>query len=230
MALPLLNETPKYEMKIPSTGKKVKFRPYLVKEEKILMMAAESQDINQITNTVIDTILTCVDGNIRKQELTTFDVEYMFLQLRAKSVGENIALKIKCDECGHQNDYEVNIDEIKCDVKKKDNIIKLSDKISVEMQYPSYSMLDFDEDPNEAGFAIMGRCIKAVIAEDERIELADESEESIANFIGSMTQGQFEKVSSFVQDMPAVKHEIDFICGACGHNNNILLQGMQSFF
>lgn len=230
MALPLLNETPKYEMKVPSTGKKVRFRPYLVKEEKVLMMAAESGDINQITNSVLDTIITCCDGKVNRRDLTTFDVEYMFLQLRAKSVGENIALKVKCDACDHPNDHEIHIDDIKCEVAKKNNVIELSDKISVEMQYPSYTMLDFNEDPNEAGFAILGKCIKAVISDGERIDLADESEQSISNFIGSMTQVQFEKVSSFVQDMPSIKHNIHFACENCGHGNDILLEGMQSFF
>ena len=230
MALPLLNETAKYELKIPSSGKKLKYRPYLVKEEKILLMAAESKDINQISGAILDTVTACTDGKINKKELTTFDVEYIFLQLRAKSVGENISLNIKCDECEHENEHVVNIDEIKCDVPKKSNIIKISDTISVEMQYPSYDMLDFNDDPESAGFAILGKCIKAVLTEDERIEIADESEESIKNFIGSMTQNQFEKVSMFLQDMPAVKHDINFVCQSCGHTNDIHLQGMQSFF
>lgn len=230
MALPLLNDTPKYEMKIPSTGKKVRFRPYLVKEEKILMIAAESKDIHQITRAVVDTIVTCCDGKVNKKDLTTFDVEYMFLQLRAKSVGENISLKINCEECGTPNDQEVNLDSITVNVAKKDNIIKLSDKISVEMSYPSYEMMNFDADANEAGFMILGKCIKAVITEDERIDLADETDESIKNFIESMTQGQFEKITSYMQDIPTVKHDINFTCQGCNHNNNILLQGMQSFF
>lgn len=230
MALPLLNEAPKYELKVPSTGKKLKYRPYLVKEEKILMLAAESKDINQITNAVLDTIVACVDGRVNKRELTTFDVEYIFLQLRSKSVGENVELKIKCDECSHSNDYNINLDEVKCEVPKKSNLIELSDKITVEMKYPSYDMLDFDDDPESVGFEVIGKCIEAVITGDERIDLADESEESIRNFVGSMTQSQFEKISNYLKDMPAVRHEIDFTCESCGHNNNILLEGMQSFF
>jgi len=230
MALPLLNETPQYEMKIPSTGKKIRFRPYLVKEEKILMLAAESKDINQITSAILDTIHVCTDGKVNRRELTTFDVEYMFLQLRAKSVGENVALRITCEECDHQNEHTVNIDEIKCEVHKKNNLIEISDTVTVEMKYPGYDMLDFEQDPTDAGFAILAKCIKSVIVGEEKINLADESEESINNFIGSMTQAQFEKVTSFIQDMPAVQHNIDFTCEGCGHKNIIELKGMQSFF
>jgi len=232
MALPLLNDSPKYEMKIPSTGKKVKYRPYLVKEEKILLLASESKDINQITNAVLDTVVACVDGNVSRSQLTTFDVEYMFLQLRSKSVGENIELKINCDECKHQNDHTVNLDKITCDVPKKTNIIQISDTVSVEMRYPSYDMLDFDEieSMENSAIEIMSRCMVAVISNDERVDLSEETDESISNFIGSMTQSQFEKVAGFLQDMPAVRHKIDFTCESCGHSNEIVLEGMQSFF
>jgi hypothetical protein len=231
MALPLLNDSPQYELKIPSTGKKVKYRPYLVKEEKILLLAAETKDIKEITNAVLNTVSACTYDKINRKELTTFDIEYMFLQIRAKSVGENIKLNITCEECEHVNEHEVNVDQIECKVEKGSNIIALSDKISVEMQYPSYEMMDFSmEDATEAGFAILAKCMKAVISDDERIDMSEESDESIQNFINSMTQKQFDAVSSFLQNMPSVKHDIDFVCNSCGHKNNILLEGMQSFF
>lgn len=231
MALPSLNDTPKYELTIPSLKKKVKFRPYLVKEEKILLIASESKDVGQIMNAVLDTVLACLEGNsIKRNELTTFDIEYMFLQIRAKSVGEVVTLNVACSECDHDNEQTVDIAEIECKVGKKSNIIKLSDTISVEMMYPSYSMVDFTEDEAQAGFSVLGKCMKTVITQEERIVMAEESTESIDAFIDSMTQQQFEMVSSYLKDMPSVKHTIKFDCEKCDVHNEVLLEGMQSFF
>lgn len=231
MALPSLNDTPKYELTVPSLKKKVKFRPYLVKEEKILLMASESKDLSQIMNAVLDTVMACLDGNaIKRNELTTFDIEYMFLQIRSKSVGEVVTLNIACEECDHDNEQLVDIGEIQCKVGKKSNIIKLSDDISIEMIYPSYAMVDFTEDEAQAGFSVLGKCMKTLITQEERIVMADESKESIDGFIDSMTQQQFEKVSTYLKDMPSVKHEVKFDCEKCGTHNNVVLEGMQSFF
>src|SRR6056300_979503 len=116
MALPSLNDTPKYELKIPSTGKKIKFRPYLVKEEKILLIAAESKDKDQMLGAIIDTINSCVQGNLNVNDLTTFDLEYLFIQMRAKSVGENASLNIKCQSCEEDNEYHMNLEDIRCNV------------------------------------------------------------------------------------------------------------------
>ena len=143
MALPKLNDSPKYELVIPSTQKAVRFRPYLVKEEKVLMMAMESQDEAQVLGAITDTIAACVDDNIKISKLTTFDVEYMFIQIRAKSVGESIELNMACKECEHQTAVSVKLDDVKIDVPKVSNMIELSDQISIEMRWPTYTaMLD----------------------------------------------------------------------------------------
>jgi hypothetical protein len=230
MALPSLNDTPKYELKIPSTGKKIKFRPYLVKEEKILLIAAESKDKDQMLGAIVDTIKSCVQGNLNVNDLTTFDLEYLFIQMRAKSVGENASLNIKCQSCEEDNEYHMNLEDIRCNVKRKDNVIKLTDDISVEMRYPSYSKLNNVDDEKEVGLSVLMSCMEAVLTEDERIVIADESKESVEKFIESMTRDQFKKVSDFLSDIPKVEYDIDFDCTKCGEHSHYELRGIQDFF
>ena len=128
MALPKLNGNPKYEMTIPSSNKTVRFRPYLVKEEKVLLMAFESNDMSQAMKAIIDTIEVCVDDDIKTKDLTTFDVEYMFTKLRSKSVGESSRLSIECTDCSHKNDISVNIEEIEIEMKNPTQLIELQGK------------------------------------------------------------------------------------------------------
>ena len=139
MALPKLNDKPKYELTIPSTGKKVKYRPYLVKEEKILMMALESGDKNSALNAVIDTIEACVSDKVDRTQLALFDIEYMFIMIRSKSVGEISEVGIKCTSCHAVNEISIQLDNVQ--VKKPDgsNEIELSDTIMLKMKYPSFS-------------------------------------------------------------------------------------------
>lgn len=230
MALPKLNESPKYEMIVPSTGKKVKFRPYLVREEKILLMASESGDINQIMNAVIDTVAACIQEDISRDSLTTFDLEYLFIKIRSKSVGENVSINLNCSECGEPNQLVIDLEEVKCSKAKKKALIKIDDKISVEMKYPSYGSIDLNVTEDELGFAILTNSISAVLTEEERIDISEESDESVRNFLESMTKQQFEKLAEFLEDMPQVKHNVIFDCVGCAYNNNIEIKGMQSFF
>ena len=140
-ALPKLNATPKHEMVIPSTGKTVMFRPYLVKEEKILLMAFESQDEKNAMKAMLDTIDACVEGDYVKSKLTTFDIEYMFTQIRGKSVGESIDVNLTCSECEGKTKMNINLSDISVDVPKVDNLVRLTDTISVEMRYPPFKTL-----------------------------------------------------------------------------------------
>jgi|SRR5210317_202254 len=230
MALPKLNDSPKYSLVIPSSGKKVKFRPYLIKEEKVLLMTAQENDISTTMDTIINTICSCVDEPLNKRELTTFDIEYMFIKIRSKSVGEIVDLGLKCDACEETNRVDVNLEEIQCKIQKKNNIIQLTDSITVEMRYPSYSSIEYTDDENELGFEIIANSIKAVITEDERIETDDEPKESVRAFLESMTKDQFERIGSYVEDLPQMKHDVDYVCKNCGHKNHVELKGMQSFF
>jgi len=138
-ALPKLNATPKHEMVVPSTGKTVMFRPYLVKEEKILLMAFETKDEKTAMQAMLDTIDACCEGDYVKSKLTTFDIEYMFTQIRGKSVGESVDVKLICKKCETKNDMNINLSELKIDVPQDvNNIIEVTDTISIELQYPPF--------------------------------------------------------------------------------------------
>lgn len=230
MALPVLNDTPKYELTIPSTGKKVKYRPYLVKEEKILMMASETGSQTQILNAMMDTIKACIQSDLDTSTLSTFDIEYIFLQLRSKSVGEISKIMYKCSECESENECDINLDNVVCHVPKKDRLIKISDDVAVEMKYPNYDGLDLEGDESEMGFKILATCIDAVLTQEERINVADESEESVKNFLESMSKQQFDKLAEFLTDIPSIKYDLEFDCEKCQHHNVIEIKGIQNFF
>lgn len=232
MSLPKLNETPRYEFVIPSTGKKVKFRPYLVKEEKVLMIAAESKDAKQMMNAILDTVSACVVDKFNTNTLTTFDLEYIFIKLRSKSVGESSTLAVSCQSCEHRNEYSLNLEGIECTSKgeKKSNMIKLTDDIIIEMKYPSYRDIEVSDDQNEMGFSLLANSIAAVHTNGERIDVADEPKESIRSFLESMTRSQFEMIAEFLTDMPTVKAAVKFNCKKCSASNEFDIKGIQSFF
>ena len=194
-ALPKLNATPKHEMVIPSTGKTVMFRPYLVKEEKILLMAFESQDEKTAMKAMLDTIDACVEGDYVKSKLTTFDIEYMFTQIRGKSVGESIDVNLICSECKKQTEMNINLADITVDVPEVDNLIQLTDTISVEIQYPPFKTFidNFKENVQETefGFTVIRECISAVINGEERIDINEVPAKDVDDFIDSMNNNNF---------------------------------------
>ena len=235
MALPKLNDTPKYDIVIPSTDKKVRYRPYLVKEEKVLMMAMESQDMNAILNAVVDTITACVQEPVEKDKLTIFDVEYMFTQIRSKSVGETSKVGIKCKHCETKNEVEVDVSSPKIKVPKIKNMIELTSEITLEMKWPSYDdviALGIKDEKTLArnAFAMIGKCISAIHTNDERISTKDVGETELEEFIDSMTKDQFQKVSNYIEQMPRLIHNVDFNCTSCGEENNTKLEGITDFF
>ena len=238
MALPKLNETLNFEMNVPSTGQKVKYRPYLVKEEKVLLQAFESGDPKTCLEAMTDTLSACLDERAALDvgTLATFDVEYMFVKVRSKSVGENSDLVVNCAECKHENPVRVNLDEIEIDIPEKENVISITDDVSVEMQYPTYEMLskqDFDkvqkEDMN-AAMSMISTSIAAILTEEERIETDTLSSEEVIDFISSMTATQLKRLADFMENMPALKHDVQFKCQACGHDNEMELKGLSDFF
>ena len=233
-ALPKLNATPKHEMVIPSTGKTVMFRPYLVKEEKILLMAFESQDEKTAMKAMLDTIDACVQGDYTKSKLTTFDIEYMFTQIRGKSVGESIDVSLICTECKGKKEMNINLSDISVDVPKVNNLIQLTDDISVEMRYPPFKVFidNFKENVQESefGFTVIIECISAVINGEERIDINEVPSKDVEDFVDSMNNQQLQNISKFVETIPSLKKDIEFDCSHCGHHNKITLQGIQDFF
>ena len=235
MALPKLNVTPKFELTVPSSGKKHKFRPYLVKEEKILLLAFESKDIGQITEAMVEVIDSCAESNLGIKNLSTFDVEYLFTQIRSKSVGEVVTLNLACTHCEKENEVKVNLEDIKVDMPKISNVIKLTNEISVEMKWPSYNdvmneELATEELTTEAMFDIVIKCIAAILTEEERYNLEDSTKEEIVEFLESLTSGQFQELAKFMSNMPKMKADVNYVCSGCGESNKLELEGMADFF
>jgi|TARA_B100000035_G_scaffold314327_1_gene330308 rRNA maturation protein Nop10 len=233
MALPKLNESPKYDLVIPSTQNKVRFRPYLVKEEKVLMMASESGDQRQALQAIIDTLKTCIADEVNVNEFTTFDVEYAFTQIRAKSVGEVSRIGMKCENCGESTEVDIPLDEIKIDAPKVEHDVQLTDSIRLKMKWPKYfDVLNHDLNnlnQTEQTFKLLIECIERVMTEEENILFADEPEQSRLDFIESLTSNQFAKIREFIEKMPKMKYNLKYKCQHCGTDHDINLEGMQDF-
>tara|TARA_E500000331_G_scaffold356828_1_gene416404 strand:+ start:14 stop:721 length:708 start_codon:yes stop_codon:yes gene_type:complete len=233
MNLPVLN-TPNHEMTIPSTGEKVTYRPFLVKEQKILMMAQESGDETHMIRSIGDIVKSCTFGKIdNPNKLPTFDLEYMFLMIRAKSVGSEIELKVTCpDDEETVVDHKINLDDIKVQHTEGHNKqIMLTDEIGLEMNYPSMEMVrGFAVDNakiTELSFELIRNTIKNVF---DKEQVYDEmSAKDLDNFIEQMTTEQFEKVSKFFETMPKLSHTVNVTNPNTGVENKIVLEGLQSF-
>jgi len=236
MALPKLNELPSYDLIIPSTGKSVSYRPFLVKEQKVLLIALESQDEKQILKAVVDTISSCIQDPIKIESLSTFDIEYIFTQLRSKSAGEKTTVNLKCLECDEYTEVSIDLDEIKIEVDKSKQLIPLTDEYIIKMKYPQYAGLllptenESIETMTDALFEMIIMCLDELRTEEEIIRFSDESREEIENFLEGLTPPQLDLVMKFIRDLPKLEHEVEFECEACTHKNSITLRGLQDFF
>ena len=236
MALPKLTEVPWYNIQVPSNQKEVKFRPFLVKEEKILLMALESEDPGQISNSVLNIIKSCVKGDdLNHLLLTSTDIEYLFLKIRSKSVGEVIKLNLKCQKCESENEVSVNIDDIKIESKTLPKEIQLTDSIRIEVRQPSFHQLSQNKEMMNANtqteqiFSLIKEVVTAVLTEEERISTRDVTKEEFQEFIDSMTQDQFAKIREYIESIPKMKHNVSFSCTNCASSNELALEGLQSF-
>ncbi len=237
MALPKLNEIPKYDLVIPSLNETVRFRPFLVKEQKVLMLGYESQNKKEILKAIIETIDACVSGNVDLNRLTTYDVDYMFTKIRAKSVGETADIQISCSNCQEMNDVKVNLDSIEVKDKKETNTVKLTDEISVKLRHPTYnyfmtSSTFFTEGRSETDMTmdLIVSCLDSVLTEEEAIKISDESHEEVLAFVDSLSTSQFELITKWVENMPSLQTEIKFKCKHCDTENTKLLKGLDDFF
>ena len=236
MPLPTI-VTPTYELTLPSNGKKVKYRPFLVKEEKILILAIESGDPKDITRAIKDVLKNCISTRgIKVDELPTFDIEYLFLNIRAKSVGESVELIVRCPDDGvTEVNATVYIDEIK--VKKdKDHTtdIKIDDTYTMRMKYPSLEQFvnenfSFSADVDST-FEIVASCIDVVFSEDEAWEAKDCTKKELVAFVEQFNSAQFKEVEKFFDTMPKLSHTITVTNPNTGVENEVTLEGLSSFF
>jgi hypothetical protein len=235
MSLPKL-ESPKYEVKLPASGKKITYRPFLVREEKILMMAMESQDQNQILSAMKGVISACTFEKVNPDDLTMFELEYLFLKLRSKSVGEISKLKLKCSKCEKHTPVEINLDEVSVNM---DNIperkIKLTDRIGMVLRWPKVDAVievasKSEAEQKDSAFDLIAACIESVYDEKKVYPSADQTKEELVSFIESLNQTQFGKIRDFLQAMPKLSHKVEFECSHCKEKNELKIEGLQNFF
>jgi len=237
VALPILNNATLHEMTIPSTGKTHNFRPYLVKEEKILLQAKESEDDKQIMQAIAKLIEACVE-DIDVNSLTTFDVEYIFLQLRGKSSGEIIDVGYKCSHCEATHEYKVNLTNIKMggELSQTNTIVELTPDIKLELGYIKYNKmvneLNFKKKTDETVeiFKMVKLTIVSVNTEEERMVFADESLQDQDAFLDSLSSAQFKLITDFLTNGPNVFYEEKQACVGCQKEFDIELRGLDSFF
>jgi len=238
MALPLVNAS-KYEATIPSTGQVIEFRPFLVKEEKLLMVALESKDDKLIVRTMKDVLSSCIYADIDINTFTTFDLEELFLRLRSKSVGEKVELKLKCEECDYENPQVVDLDELGVKINEdRNNIVMINDEVGIEFKYPSLSDLEGLNVTKEgdtkgqlkAMTQLIIKSIKSIFDNDNVYPAVDQSDEELENFIDALNSNQFKEISEWLGNIPSLVHNIEYKCNKCGHENKLELRGLQSFF
>lgn len=234
MALPKINHTPKYTFTIPSTQQPARFRPFLVKEQKVLLIAMESQDPQQIIGAIADTVANCAEDPINVGQLTPFDIEYLFTQIRSKSVGEKSNVNVKCSSCEEFNPVEVNLSEIKVVDSNPKTDIKISDEITVRMKLPTYAETATTEfksgNTAEALYSGIIMCMDKLLTEEELIDLKEESYKEKEEFLDSLNNEQFTAILEFVNNGPRMEYDVDFTCKSCGTANHKKLSGLNDFF
>ena len=238
MPLPKIS-TPTYELELPSSGQTVKYRPFLVKEEKVLVIALESEDNKQITNAIKAVLKSCIQTRgVKVEHLPTFDIEYLFLNIRGKSVGEELEVNIICpDDEKTQVKTNINLDDIQIEKDEKHtNKIKLDENLMMEMKYPSLEQFiknnfDFDEkNQMDQSFELIATCIDKIYNEDEVWATADCTKKEVNDFLESMNSSQFKEIETFFETMPKLSHTIKVTNPKTKVESDVVLEGLASFF
>lgn len=239
MPLPKIN-TPTYELELPSTGKKIKYRPFLVREEKILIMALESEDMKQITNAIIQILSDCIQTRgVKVADLSTFDIEYLFLNVRAKSVGETVEVNVTCPDDGVTTvEMEIAIDDIKVQKNKNHkNIIKLDDNLSMKLKYPSIDQFvennfETNEETSDVNKSLdmITSCIDMIYDEEESWSASDCTKKELSEFLEQLNTKQFKEIETFFTTMPKLSHTIKVTNPNTKVKSDVVLEGLASFF
>ena len=239
MPLPKIN-TPTYDLTLPSTGKKIKYRPFLVREEKILIMAMESENMTEITNSIVQILTDCIlTENVKVETLSTFDIEYLFLNIRARSVGETVDINITCpDDEETQVEMTIDIDAIKIQkTRGHKNIIKLDDNLSMKLRYPSLQQFiennfETGENISEVGqsLSMITSCIDMIYNDEESWESSDYSKKELDEFVEQMNTKQFKQIEKFFTTMPKLSHKLMVKNPNTGVESEVVLEGLAAFF
>ena len=243
MALPKL-DTPTYNLTIPSTKKKIKFRPFLVREEKILLMANEGDDVEEQVDAAKQIIANCIiTKGVKIESLATFDIEYLFVNIRSKSVGNVVQLNYKREGCTNKTEdgtptqcdvrFDINLDNVEIENNEEHtNKVQLTDTIGVIMKYPDFRMLTGIQNLNtfEDTMKMLKNCIEYIYDGDEVYDIADSDDEEVSEFLESLSQMQFQKINTFFETMPQCVTDANVKCPDCGWTNTFKLRGITDFF
>ena len=232
MSLPVIN-TPTYELEVPSTKETLKYRPFLVKEEKILLMAMEEEDAKHMVNAVRTIVDNCTFKTLKISKMPMFDLEYVFLNIRAKSVGEVVSVKILCDDDKETYaDVDIPLEEIEVKFQEDHtNMIDLTDDIKLEMAYPTFEMLEtFDVDTTKGVFSLIGKCVERIIDGETIHERADFNKKELTDFLDSLNTKQFGDIQKFFETMPKLSYEVEYQNPNTKKKHKKTLEGLNSFF
>ena len=238
MPLPTI-ATPTYELELPSTGKTVKYRPFLVKEEKLLVLALESEDNKQISTAIQAVLKSCIKSRgVKVEQLPTFDIEYLFLHIRGKSVGEEIEVNLICPDDNETSiPVTINIDDIAVQKPKDHNKqIKLDKNLMMELKYPSLEQFvknnfDFEGGSQvDQSFEVIAGCIDKIYTEEEVWSTSDCTKKEVTNFLEQMSSKQFKEVEKFFETMPKLSHEVEITNPNTKVKSTVVLEGLSSFF
>lgn len=227
---------PQYETVLPESGSRVEYRPFLVKEEKILFMASETKNQQAIYKAIREVILACTSGKVDIMDLSIPDTEHLFLQLRIHSVGDEVKPLLKCsnEECQSPNEISIKLSDVKTNAEiKVPKEIELSKHVKVLMKYPStMDAMSIPENVSDVDKALtmVAKCIDRVYIQDEIFDTKESQLIEVIGFIETLTQVQFKKLFTFIEGMPKMRYPVEFTCKKCGKENNIVLEGMSSFF
>ena len=236
MPLPKI-ATPTYELELPSTKQKIKYRPFLVKEEKLLVLALESEDTKQITTAIKSVIKSCISiKGLKVEELPTFDIEYLFLNIRGKSVGEEVELSIVAPDDGVTSiPLSINLDDIKVvETEGHDKQIRLNDELLMEMKYPSLDQFIKNniknDDSVDTSFELIASCIDKIYSEEEVWSTADVTKKEVIEFLNQMSSVQFKMIEKFFKTMPKLSHTVEVVNPKTKVKSTVVLEGLSSFF
>ena len=237
MALPI-QSAPKYTISLPSDGKEVKFRPFLVKEQKLLMLAQEENDEGKVMEAVKDLIRTVTFQEVEPETLPIIDMEYLFLKIRAKSVGETANIKLTCndadcpDEGRGTGDAVVNIDEVEVVGDEPEMKIMINDEIGIEFRYPTVGDMGGVEtlDQGSQTIEVIKKSIKSIYTEEDVFLAKDTSDNELTEFVENLTVQQLEKLGGFFQAFPRLQKDVSAKCNTCGKGIDKILIGLQNFF
>ena len=232
MALPKLT-APEYEMELPSTSETIKYRPFLVKEQKLLLIAQESSDDKQISNAMGKLVSECTFGKIDAKFNPMFDIEYAFLKIRGKSVGETVELELICpDDEETPVKHKINIDDIVVQIKDNHSTeIVLTDDISINFRYPLIADMENLSElaPSQIVFKLLANCVTSIRAGDEVHQKTDMSKKELDDFIDSFSNEQFEKVTNFFDTMPKIRHTVEVTNPKTNVTSKVVLEGLENF-